>query len=320
MTPAEAGGPDDDMCLDEEFVAGARYHEASAAERLYGGSVVVLPPPRSPRERRRRGARRVLALLLAAAALAGAVRVLHAWVPSWTGRAARGAPVGTLAAAPPLPAEPRTTRLLPAPAVPAGAAVYAFLRVTAAGLPVTWSPCEAVHVVVREAGQPPDGPAVLSDALARLGSALGMQLVVDGTTDEAPGDGRAAYQPERYGATWAPVLVAWSDPTETPALAGPVAGVAGPVSWSRAGAPPRWVSGQVVLDGPQLAALAGSEAGLPAVTDVVLHELGHLAGLGHVPDPRQLMSSATSTDGPTGYGDGDLHGLALLGRGPCGAP
>ncbi|WP_269320367.1 matrixin family metalloprotease [Nocardioides sp. URHA0032] len=50
---------------------------------------------------------------------------------------------------------------------------------------------------------------------------------------------------------------------------------------------------------------------------VVMHELGHVLGLGHVEDPAQLMYSSNA--GQLTYGAGDLNELAKLGSGSCGA-
>jgi hypothetical protein len=47
-----------------------------------------------------------------------------------------------------------------------------------------------------------------------------------------------------------------------------------------------------------------------------MHELGHLVGLGHVNDSRQLMHAANKS-GVTEFAAGDLTGLAVLGNGPC---
>ena len=47
----------------------------------------------------------------------------------------------------------------------------------------------------------------------------------------------------------------------------------------------------------------------------LFQQLGHLVGLDHVDDPTQLMYPTTEV---TDFGRGDRHGLALLGRTPCG--
>jgi hypothetical protein len=44
----------------------------------------------------------------------------------------------------------------------------------------------------------------------------------------------------------------------------------------------------------------------------ILHELGHLVGLGHVDDRGELMA-VTPGEGPVRFGPGDLRGLAAIG-------
>ena len=48
---------------------------------------------------------------------------------------------------------------------------------------------------------------------------------------------------------------------------------------------------------------------------MILHELGHVMGLEHVDDPRQLMYPEIGT--PDGLAAGDLNGLYELGRPPA---
>lgn len=202
------------------------------------------------------------------------------------------------------------------PATPGTSDSYGFMATHEDGTPVAYDPCRPVHLVVREAGAPPGGRRLLLEAVARVSAATGLRFVDDGTTTEAPSDDRAAFQPDRYGDRWAPVLVAWSTPDEQPDLTGDVAGQAGSVRTSRHGGPTVYVTGQVELDGPQLQARMARPSGEAVVRGVIEHELGHLVGLDHVDDPTQLMYPRT-TAAVTDYADGDLEGLARLGRGVC---
>ncbi len=194
---------------------------------------------------------------------------------------------------------------------------YSFLQTQDDGVtPVTYSPCRPIHYVVRPDGEPPGGGALLATAIARISEASGLQFVADGATDEPPGEDREAYQPDRYGDRWVPVLVAWSTPIETPELAGDVAGSAGSSSVVSNGTA-FYVTGQVVLDGPSIAELTGDGPnGLAVAQGVVTHEMAHLVGLGHVDDPDELMNPTAALT-QTYLAHGDLAGLARVGTGPC---
>ena len=182
--------------------------------------------------------------------------------------------------------------------------------------PVAYSPCRPIHYVVRPDGQPVGGDALLTTAFARVSQASGLQFVADGATEETPGSHRAPYQPNRYGNRWAPVLVDWSNPAETPELAGDVAGSAGSTSVVSRGTA-FYVTGQVVLDGPTIARLLGDGPnGVAVAQGVVTHEVAHLVGLGHVDDPGELMNP-TAALSQTYLAHGDLAGLARVGTGPC---
>lgn len=179
-----------------------------------------------------------------------------------------------------------------------------------AGRPGRWDPCTPIRYVVNPASAPNRGREDLTEALRRLSAASGLQFVDDGRTDEPPSATRAAYQPERYGQRWAPLLVAWSTPAATDVgIGGGTKGVALTVA-----APgddgPSILSAQVVLDADRRLASGFG----PGATEgeVLLHELAHAVGLGHVDDPTQVMYSAT-TSSESEFGAGDRAGLAAVG-------
>lgn len=206
---------------------------------------------------------------------------------------------------------------LGAPALaPAGAGGYAFLMTHVDGSPVGWDPCRAVHYVLRPDGAPAGGDDLVRWAFAQISAATGLSFVDDGATDEAPNTERPSFQSDRYGDRWAPVLVAWSNPVEWPPLANGVLGRAGPAPFGFLGHDnERFVSGQAVFNGPALALQlrTGDDNKARAV---LLHELGHLVGLGHVTDPFQVMFASNAYPLPS-YRSGDRRGLAKLGTGPC---
>ena len=77
-----------------------------------------------------------------------------------------------------------------------------------------------------------------------------------------------------------------------------------------------YVTGSVTLDSQDIGALAAAPATRATALGVITHELAHLVGLDHVDDPTQLMYPTTSVT-RTGFGAGDLAGLAALGTGEC---
>jgi hypothetical protein len=199
---------------------------------------------------------------------------------------------------------------------PAGAGGYAFLVSHRDGSPVAWDPCRPVHYVVRPDGAPAGGDTLVRWAFGQISGATGLSFVDDGAVTEAPDAERPSFQPERYGDRWAPVLIAWSNPTEWPPLAHGILGRAGPAPFGFVGRDnERFVSGQAVFNGPALALQLGTGDDNKARA-VLLHELGHLVGLGHVTDPFQVMFASNTYPLPS-YRSGDRRGLAKLGTGPC---
>lgn len=193
---------------------------------------------------------------------------------------------------------------------------YRFLASPTAGQDyIAYDPCRPIRYVVRAAGSPAGSMELVHQAVQRVSDATGLQFIYEGTTREQPTEKRSSYQPERYGERWAPVLIAWSDPDHSPALAGPTIGLGGS-GWASRGGVSAYVSGQIELDTPQFRQLLGAPAGKDAARAIIMHELGHLIGLDHVDDPHQLMYAQASHD-ILEFADGDLSGLSLLGQGEC---
>jgi hypothetical protein len=178
------------------------------------------------------------------------------------------------------------------------------------GRPARWDPCTPIPYVVQTGWIPHAGRADLAEALRRLSEASGLRFVDEGDTPEMPSARRAAYQPERYGDRWAPLLIGWVPLSQTDFdLEQGVQGlsVAVAVPGERA---PSIVSGQVVLDAENR--LASGFGGGTTDGEVLLHELAHAVGLGHVLDPTQVMYPQT-THSESVFGAGDRAGLAALG-------
>jgi hypothetical protein len=185
---------------------------------------------------------------------------------------------------------------------------------TIGGEPVRWNPCEPIHYVVNDAlATYPDALADAQAAAQRVSDATRIDFVYDGETDEDAAPGRSLYQPGRYGDEWAPILIAWTDPEDSPiqferdddvAL-----GVASPLAPTH-GRFDVFVSGWVALNadyrGP------GGFDTPSAVGLTIQHELGHVMGLGHTKVYGELMQD--SGGGALDWGGGDLEGLAELGR------
>ena len=180
---------------------------------------------------------------------------------------------------------------------------------------VAYDPCRPIHYAVRPDNAPPGGEQLVRQAVEEVSAATGLKFVNDGSTSEGPSDQRKSYQPDRYGNRWAPVLITWSSPAESPRLEGKVAGFGGSARAETTDRRSAFVTGQVALDAPALQEIIQRPNGPLHVRAIIMHELGHVLGLDHVDDPKQLMNAENA--GIIAFAEGDRAGLAVLGGGTC---
>lgn len=229
------------------------------------------------------------------------------------------------------PEDAPTVRLGPVVEPPANPGQFNFLAVQQdGGGPVAYDPCRTIKYVTSGTA-PPGAEELIHRGFDRIAEATGLVFHHEGNSDEIPRDDRPAFQPDVYGDRWAPVLVAWSDPVTSPLLAESEedgtnpAGYAGSVSFHRtvtengevvSATPQVYVTGTVVLDTDDLSEMLTDRDGQDSVLGIIIHELAHLVGLGHVDDRDELMYPVV-TMGNAEFGSGDLAGLAALGNGEC---
>jgi hypothetical protein len=196
---------------------------------------------------------------------------------------------------------------------------YSFLYTTPDGCrPIRFNPCEPIHYVVNPANAPAGGVEDVRQAFRLIAEAGGYTFVDDGLTDADRFDfGRAAYDPARYGERWAPIVVSWSrlgsQGRNDVVIAGRGNG--------------HVVEGVIVTGMLDLNADARIDASRETPVPngfgegiswgrVMLHELGHVFGLGHVESRNSIMHEALleQTLSRTEFGVGDIQAWRLIGR------
>jgi hypothetical protein len=199
----------------------------------------------------------------------------------------------------------------------AGAGSFAFLAHQDGDrdAPVGYDPCHEVTVRINPQGAPPGAVDLVRDAMAEVSDATGLVLRYVGTSDERP-HWSSTFLPTVLGhVRTKPVLVTWATAAEVPQLSGDVAGIGGSVPFRERDGVTRYVTGGITLDEDAFAQIAAEPDGAAEMRAIVLHELGHVVGLAHVHDPRELMNA--DNVGLLDFGVGDRRGLAAVGRGSC---
>jgi hypothetical protein len=167
--------------------------------------------------------------------------------------------------------------------------------------PAHWAACTLGYLVNRRR-MPSTGMADLREALRRVGQVTGARFRYDGSTSVVPDIGYRGPGRNRF-------VVAWAGPRHSglldPATAGRAGAFGDDSGLLRTGFlvfNTRWTRRSP----------AGFGAGLPQGA-VMMHEAGHLVGLGHTADRQQIMRPATPHPAAV-WGAGDRTGLLRLGR------
>lgn len=187
---------------------------------------------------------------------------------------------------------------------------YAFLQTDVGGNPVTWDHCLAIRYQVNPEGAPDNWREVVDGAFDEVTDQSGFVFLDAGETRNRVVN--TAYTPGNVRGE--PVLIIWSSQGRLHSLQGDTVGLGGGASVDVNGTR-RLVTGRIALD-----AESHSRSYDPLTTRtqqlILEHEIGHVLGLDHVEDPRQLMHA--SYIGQDGLGPGDVAGLQALHDVPCG--
>lgn len=205
----------------------------------------------------------------------------------------------------------------------AGAALAAPVDVrlgwTGAGRASAWSPllagfrydpCSTLTYRVNTAGAPRGGVAAVHEAFRRIAQASGLRFRRAGGTTAIPFNsvGRRQY------AAGTELTVAWAKPRQVRRLAGGVVGLGGSGGRTTGdGSVGVYDRGGVVLDRTFRAPVRFGRG--QTLGTLLLHELGHAVGLGHVGEAKQVMYPSLRPDASGRWGAGDLAGLRRVGAG-----
>lgn len=255
-------------------------------------------PVRRPRPAARRAGTVVVGLALTAAVAAVAAVALNSPLPPDDTASATDAAADT--------------EVPPAPGVVAD---YAISLRNGDDSPVRLEPCHTYDYEVQAGALEPDVAVAEAGAgFAALEEATGVAFRFAGLTGERFPFPLDARRPPRD-----PILVSFEHPDESTALT-----EGGEAHLVTPGRP----LGGLALAGPApvrpgFSVLAGGAVVVNETLDaaqrarVLLHELGHVAGLGHAGDTGQIMATPVPETGPVVFREGDRAGLAELRAESC---
>jgi len=161
-----------------------------------------------------------------------------------------------------------------------------------------WNPCQPIPYYLNLARAPRGAAAAVGGALRSISAASGLRFAYRGKTGMVPWRGYRATGLPSHGIT-----IAWTTPSLVGALRGSTVGYGGSTYYKlRTGNV--YKRGGVALD-------ATARLSATRLKSLVMHEVGHAIGLGHVNVRGQVMYPMLADQ--TRFGAGDLAGLARIG-------
>jgi len=204
--------------------------------------------------------------------------------------------------------------LTSAPSLPSDVSLARPYMATDGARPVSWNSCAPIDYVVNLSGAPSFAKADLDAAMAKISAATGFRFVQVGQTSQIPQANWADSQ--RLGRSgWAPLIIAFATPKQSNLFdAGADQLGNGGSAWVQGPRGKVDVSGEIIIN-----SATSYDPGFGAGTHLAslfLHELGHVVGLSHSPDPNSFMypylGVVSQTITPL-----DAQHLAALSAGGC---
>jgi len=148
--------------------------------------------------------------------------------------------------------------------------------------PVLWNTCEVVPVLINPGTYGDEGVKLIERGIKELATLTGVRFKVTGITDKVPTSRWYAEGGVEGFEGFAPVIVAIVKRNETDLLADDAIGsaVANPAGEGR---DRRLVTGAVALNEDSLSSITRGFKNGSSWGTILMHELGHLAGLDHAP-------------------------------------
>jgi hypothetical protein len=176
-----------------------------------------------------------------------------------------------------------------------------------------WNPCSTITYRVSPAFGPVHAVRDAKGAIARVARATGLKFRYLGTTKAVPQSTSGDEHPADTQ-----IVIAWAGASRTPLITGKkVAGVGGPLGWGGTVDEDgndvlTWRRGTVVLNTAYNGLPKGFGKGATS-GKLLMHELGHVVGLGHAAGEAQVMYPTLQHEYPSAWQAGDTAGLRSQG-------